>query len=107
MTAIDDVRDWVGSEPDDATVLETLDRFAAITQPVERAALVILRRRRADLYGDRSFAVAGDYSQTAASVENVKALTASIARLEGLVDGEASPPATMTSTTLYGRTVAR
>ncbi len=90
MSLLDDVRDHVGNQPDDATVLDFLDRYAAVTEPAARAALSILRRRRANLDADRSFAVAGDASWGAVSVEGLRALDAKIARLEGVV-GEIAP----------------
>lgn len=65
MTALDDVRDWVGTaEPGDDAVNDALARFNDKTDPVPWAALAILRRRRADLSeGLRSIAVDGDVTE--------------------------------------------
>ena len=60
------VRDWVGSAPDDTAVDAAVAAYADAAHPVERAALRILRRRRADSQFS-SFSVDGDasWNQTA------------------------------------------
>lgn len=90
------VRDEVGDQPDDDTVVATLDRFAVdeATQ-ADRAALSILRRRRANLLDDRSFAVAGDTSWGAVAVDNLKALDAKIAEIRGRIGGDETPADTL------------
>lgn len=58
---LEDVRDWVGSTPADEDVEAIITAFDGEEHQVERAALRILRRRRAD-ENYTSFAVDGDVS---------------------------------------------
>lgn len=95
MSDIDDVRDWVGTEPDDATVQAQLDRFASTEQPAERAALAILLRRQADA-GPARWAVSGDYSEDDGAGQ--KDLANRIAQLRGLL-GEAIDTAPLVTVT--------
>lgn len=88
---VDQVRDEVGDQPDDATVTAALDRFDLLDHPVERAALSILRRRRANLHDDRSFAVAGDASWGAVAVDNLRAVDAKIGELRARIGGDEAP----------------
>lgn len=95
MSSIDDVRDWVGSEPDDAAVEVQLVRFEGLDFTVERAALSILLRREAD-GGPAKWAVEGDYSEDNSA--GVRSLSARISRLRSIVGDEVSglPPLTQT-----------
>ena len=87
MTLIDDVRDWVGSTPDDDTIQGVIDRYDTDTEPAKRAALSILRRRRADLDGTgaRSFSIDGDVSWGSVGKDALTGLDRKIAHLCGLV----------------------
>lgn len=81
---IEDIRDWVGVEPADS-VIEAA--WARAGEHSDRTALVILRRRRADLIATPGkFSVEGDYSQD--TTANLDRLDRQIARLERLVPGE-------------------
>ncbi len=98
MSDLDDVRDWVGTTPDDADINTQLDRFAATDQPAHRAALAILLRRQADA-GPARWAVSGDYSEDDSAGQ--KDLTSRIAQLRALL-GESvdtAPPLTVTPMT--------
>lgn len=76
---LDEIREWVGSEPGDADVEIVYGR----TGSVVGAALSILRTRRADLLaGPATWAVAGEYSES--NAENLKRLDAQISALERL-----------------------
>lgn len=79
---IEDIRDWTGSQPSDQVITETWDR---VGEGVDKTALAILRRRRADL-GPEKWSVQGDYSEE--STKAVDRLDRQIARLERLVPGE-------------------
>lgn len=75
------IRDWVGSQPDDATVESFYSRLGNGT--VETAALSILRQRRADLEANpETFNVQGDYSQSTG--KNLDSLNSRIGQLEAL-----------------------
>lgn len=92
-TDLDLVRDWVGSQPDDTTVTATLARFDGDTQAPTRAALVILRRRLADLEAaPSSMSIAGDVSWST-TVDQAQGIRAKIARLEVIL-GETSTSST-------------
>lgn len=104
MSLLDDVRDWVGSTPDDNEIMVVLDRFAGLTQRTEWAALSILRRRRADLYNDRSFAITGDTSWGTVAKENLFALDDMIGRLENILGESAgNSDAFVSSVPVVGR----
>ena len=64
MSLIDDVRDWVGSTPDDATITAHL---GDLDDDVHLTAARILRRRRADMVANPAkWSVDGDWSQETA-----------------------------------------
>lgn len=110
MSVIDDVRDHVGDTPDNDAITDAVDRFANVDHQVQRAALSILRRRRANLDGDRSFSVAGDASWGAVAVANLQALDAKIAALRRVIGGDETPMSTlpvMTTTPIRGPDVRR
>jgi hypothetical protein len=87
VSIIDDVRDWTGSTPDDDAIRSALDRTG---QDAPKAALAILRRRRADMIANPAkWAVDGDYSQGQEKYQ-LEALDATIHTLE-VVTGEAEP----------------
>lgn len=99
---IPEVREWVGSQPDDATIAATLSRHP---QP-RRAALAILRARLADMEAEAAvWAVAGDWSQS--SVANITALRDKVGRLERDLDLDDDGLATMTSTPICGPRLGR
>lgn len=76
------IRDWVGSTPDDDTVEAVFNRDDVGT--VNLAALAILRQRRADLEnGPDSFEVVGDYKETTIG-KAFESLSNRIAELETL-----------------------
>lgn len=76
---LDQIREWVGSEPSDVDVETVWERKGS----VDGAALSILRTRRADLLaGPATWAVAGEYSES--NAENLKRLDAQISALERL-----------------------
>lgn len=84
--AIELVRRWVGSTPDNDAIAERLDSG----QSVERVALAILETRRADLIaGGPSFSISGHYSQ-GSSAEFVKSLDDSISQLKAIIGGNRS-----------------
>lgn len=85
MTAADVVRDWIGTTPADDVVAATLARSG---NDPHRAALSILRRRRADLIQSmRRIDIDQDYSETAHDLRaQIAALDPVIARLEHVVD---------------------
>lgn len=87
MTLVDEVRDWVGTEPDDPTVNAALARFFDADHQPERAALTILKRRRADLHTDRSFDVNGDVAWGRVDKANLLGLDDTIYRLEEIIAG--------------------
>lgn len=93
------VRDWVGSEPDDATVDATVLAFAGESHAPERAALRILLRRQAD-GGPAKWGVAGDYSED--DTDGRKWLVAQINRLRAVIGDEVSTLPTVTSVPVTG-----
>lgn len=87
--AVDAVRDWVGARPDDTTVLAALARFPG-RQRTLLAARAILRRRRADMVSaPSSWGIDGDYRESR-SADQLKELTATLARLGDLL-GDPEP----------------
>lgn len=75
------IRDLVGSQPDDDSIEATYLRDDMGT--VNLAALSILRRRRSDMeLAPETFNVQGDYSQSTG--KNLDALNKRIAELEAL-----------------------
>lgn len=87
MTPIQIAREWVGSQPDDATLTAEIAAWGGAL----RASLAILRARRADLIASPAkWAVVDDYSQDVG--DNLAALADQISRLEPLVPGETSDP---------------
>lgn len=104
MTPLLAAREWVGSQPPDG---ELLTIIAQHDGDPKRAALAVLRRRRADMSAQAAqWAVAGDYSQS--TVANIKALDDLIGRLErdlGLDDGDGLP--TLKSAPICGPTTGR
>lgn len=93
---IEAVRDWVGSEPDDAAIGGALARSGG---DPDRAALSILRRRRNDMLTDPvDYSVAGDHSRSYA--ENLARLDRLIGRLAVLCGDDADG-----STVTVGRLV--
>lgn len=95
-------REWVGSTPCDSDVLEAIDTHG---DPL-RAALSILRMRRADLTAAAmKFAVAGDYSQD--TTANLKALDDLIRRLERDLGVDDDGLAVLTSTPICGPRLGR
>lgn len=81
---LDQVRDWVGSTPDDATIEARYNQSAGDEHPVEATALAILRRRRADMVASPAeWRLDGDYQQKTEA--NIAALDAQIADLERIV----------------------
>ncbi len=98
-----DVREWVGSSPDDPEVYAALDRY---DDDANRAALAILRSRRADMVTQAAkWAVSGDYSQDATA--NIKALDAHIARLERVTDELVGTLPRLTSVAIDGPSLGR
>jgi hypothetical protein len=94
VTALDAVREWVGSNPDDTTVNGFLARH---DDNPDRAALAILRRRRADLaVAPASWRIDGDASETQGKADTLAALDDQIGRLERLC-GVDTGGATVTS----------
>jgi len=84
---LDDVRDWVGSTPDDDTVTAALDRADGDAQV---AALGILRRRLVDMLANpTSWADQGDYQESWAA--NIAPLKERIADLERRLDTASLP----------------
>lgn len=82
---VDQVRDHVGSEPDDIAVGDALARCE--DSPL-RAALSILRRRRSDLIeSPGKLSVDQDYSREITKVQ-LDALDAQIAEVVRLIDAE-------------------
>lgn len=96
---IDAVRDWIGATPDDDVIATTWARFEDQDHQVERTALAILRRRRADTAtAVEAWAVDGDYSERRNAAATAKALDALIARLEAITgDTAGGGLATLTS----------
>lgn len=83
---VDEVRDHTGTTPCDDDIFDALNRYPD-TDPhrVERAALVILRRRLADMEaGPTSFSIEGDASWTVTDGQRA-ALRARIIRLERVI----------------------
>lgn len=102
MTAADDVRDWVGSDPDDDGVFDALDRFDGAPLPAARS---ILRRRRADLLREvHRLDVDGDYSETAHDLRaQVAVIDADLDRLDRLIgDDTGAGPPLLTSAPIEG-----
>jgi hypothetical protein len=99
MTALEDVRDWVGDTPDDTAVNAQLTRFADDEHPTERAALAILLRRQAD-GGPAKWGVAGDYNEDDTTGRND--LAGRIARLRAIVGDDVSTLPPLTSAPLAG-----
>lgn len=102
MSDLSTVREWVGSEPCDA------DARAAIAahDSAERAALAILRARRADMVAAAArWAVSGDYSQD--TTANIKALDGSIARLERICGEDDDALPVVNSVGITGPTIGR
>jgi hypothetical protein len=92
---LDAIREWVGSTPDDTTVESTYQRTGVGT--VERAALAILRKRRADMVASPAeWDLTGDYSQKTG--KNLDELDKLIAALEGITG--AAGAGTMTTSQL-------
>jgi hypothetical protein len=80
-TILAQIRDWVGSTPDDDTVALSYER--SDTGNVELTALSILRKRRADLLSNpTSFELVGDYREDRG--KNLEALNAQIPELAAL-----------------------
>ena len=103
MIEIDIIRQWVGSEPDDA---DLLDQLANGTPPL-RIALHILRVRYADMLANPTkWAVTDDYSQDTG--KNVELLAARIGRLENEL-GETPDQATypFSATPICGPSIGR
>ncbi len=100
---IADVREWVGSSPADTEVYAALDRYDGDTN---RAALAILRARRADMVSAAAqWAVSGDYSQDATA--NIKALDAHIGRLERVTGETVATLPRLTSVAIDGPSLGR
>lgn len=99
------VRERVGTDLAEAEITTAL---AVHTDP-RRAALGLLRARRADLALTAArFAVAGDYSQD--TTANIKALDALIGRLErelGIAEDPTALLPAMTQTPIVGPTLGR
>lgn len=92
---LDAIREWVGSTPDDNTVESTYQRTGVGT--VARAALAILRKRRADLLAQPAeWDLDGDYGQKTG--KNLDELNAQIAALEAITG--AAGAGTMTTSQL-------
>lgn len=89
---LEDVRDHVGTSPDDATVFAALNRFPEDDpHRVVRAALSILKRRLIDMDSEyATFSVDGDASWSQASDQRA-ALRARIGRLERLCGAAEDP----------------
>jgi hypothetical protein len=94
-----DVRDWVGSNPDDPTINAQLARFDGQEHAVERAALAILLQREADA-GPAKWSVDGDYSEDDSAGR--KTLSARIARLRAIVGDDVSTLLPVTTAALDG-----
>lgn len=72
-----EIREWVGSTPDDVTVSATFDALGGVRDTIRR----ILRMRRADLIANPSqFAIPGEYSQS--TVANLKAIDSLLEQLD-------------------------
>ena len=96
------VREWVGSEPCDNDARSAV----SIHGTAERAALAILRARRADMVAAAArWAVADDYSQD--TTANIKALVESIARLERLTGEDDDALPVVPSVGLSGPSIGR
>lgn len=92
-TPLQIAREWVGSQPDDTALQAAIDEWRS----PHRAALAILRARRADMIAQPAkWAVVDDYSQDASA--NLRALDDQIARLEALVPEEGTDPVGWSST---------
>lgn len=103
LSDIATVREWVGSTPSDSDLIATIGLHDGNPQ---RAALAILRVRRADLTAAAmQFAVAGDYSQD--TTANLKALDALIGRLERELGVDDDGLAVLTSTPICGPRLGR
>lgn len=84
--AVDAVRQWIGSEPDDFAVEQALADHGS----PEATALAILRVRYADLVASpHSFSVPGEYSETNGK-DQLEALRRQIATLENKLGIEPS-----------------
>jgi hypothetical protein len=94
-----EVRDWVGSTPDDGEVGDTFDALGSVRDTIRR----ILRRRRADLIANPAqFSVPGEYSQNTG--DNLKYLDALIASLDvaDISTDSESPPSAVKHFERYG-----
>lgn len=84
LDTLAEIREHIGSAPDDATVEDVYDRKAANgvedDKLVASTALAILKQRRAEFTILGSFSVPGDYSRTIGDA--VRALDNKIAELE-------------------------
>jgi hypothetical protein len=80
------IREWVGSTPDDTTLLVLLEDHGG---DVKRTALGVLRTRYADMISNPTkWATVDDYSEDWS--ENLRVLRAQVVRLEDEVEGEAA-----------------
>jgi hypothetical protein len=87
-----ELRAWTGSLPDRE---ELEERWRLAGESVYRAALAILRERRADLLASPArWAVEGDYSQDSSG--NLAQLNAQIAQLETLAEDPAATSSALT-----------
>lgn len=76
---IAELRSWIGTEPDDATLDASYDRLGTIAD----VALEVLRARRAEIVldGPGKLDITGDHNEDWSS--NLDALNSDIARLTG------------------------
>lgn len=96
------IRRWVGTVPDDATLLVSIDDHDG---NIDAAALTILRTRYADMVSHPAkWAVVDDYSQDTS--KNLQVLAAQIRALEEIT-GETVPPAGFTVTPICGPGLGR
>ena len=104
---VEQVRDWVGSTPDDDTIYATLARF---TQDPLQAARVLLQRRLADLQSSyATFEVTGD-AKWSVSKDQMAAIATQIGDLTGRIgDGPEAPAGlpTLASVPICGPTADR
>lgn len=102
---LETVRDHVGSTPDDSAIYGALNRFPATDpQRAVKAALVILRRRLADIEADyASFSVEGDasWSRTGDQTAGLRARIGRLERLCGDAETATDLLPVMTSTPLH------
>lgn len=91
---VEAVREWVGSDPDATTVQATLTRHDG---DAHRAALAILRQRRADVAAaPERWDIDGDGSEQQGKAATLTALDRDIARLERLT-GDTSAVVSLSS----------